>query len=187
MRIRVKGTNAQIPPGIEEYAQRKVRKLVKYFRSPDSAEIVHKTERNWSIVEVTIEGDGIVLRGKERSDDIRSAVDRVVLKLEQQVKRFKGKLVRRSRRAGVGAATAEMATREEAEAEDLPDVEDDEAEALIVRTKRVDLKPMTPEEAVLQMELIGHPFFFFENAENGLPCVVYRRDDGAYGLIEPER
>jgi putative sigma-54 modulation protein len=186
MRITVKGTNTEVPPGIEEYARRKVRKLTKFFRSPESAEIVHKAERNWTIIEVTVEGDGIVLRGKERSDDMRSAVDRVVLKLEQQVKRFKGKLVQRSRGEGAAAAAAQIATREEADELEAAD-EEELSEPRIARTKRVDLKPMTPEEAVLQMELIGHPFYFFENAESGLPTVVYRRDDGTYGLIEPER
>ena len=134
MRITVKGTGTEVPAGVAEYAQRKVRKLRKYFRTADSAEIVHKAERNWSIIEVTIEGDGVILRGKERSDDVRSAVDRVVLKLEQQVKRFKGKLVRRSRREGAAAAVAaEMATREGAEGEE-PGAEEEPTEPRIVRT-----------------------------------------------------
>ena len=147
MRISIRGAHhADVPPEMAEYAEKKIRKLGKYFRGVDSAEVVHTAERNWHIVEVSIAADDLLIRAKERSDDMRTAVDSVVTKLEQQIKRYKGRAVSRSRGENPHAIAAAAATREEAE---MVDEEPTEviAEPVIARTKRVDLKPMPPDEA----------------------------------------
>lgn len=178
MRVTVKGKNVEVTPPLQEYAEKKVQKLEKYFHSMKEAIVTQSTQRNWRIVEVTLEGDGILLRGEERSDDMYASIDQVVEKLEKQIKRFKGKLINR--------------VHPEEPPKEHVSVMPDEYEALsehspqIVRTKRVTLEPMPPEEAAAQMELLGHDFFVFLNAETDLTSVIYKRKDGDYGLIEPD-
>lgn len=178
MRITVKAKTPDVPVGLREYAEKKVNKLGKYFRKVKSAEVIQSKERNWQIAEVTLEGDGVMFRGKEKSDDMRSSVDNVVLKLEQQLKKYKGRLIDRNR------GPAEAKTR--APAVDEEDTVYDDDQPQIVKTKRIEMIPMSAEEACMQMEMLGHSFFVFQNEDTLQISVVYRRDDGDYGLIEPE-
>src|SRR5262249_16727556 len=134
-------------------------------------------------IEVMVEGDGVFLRGEERSPDMYACVDAIVEKLEKQVKRFKGKLMLHPRE-GVGQA---MAAEVEEPAEPVEEPEEEEGPRPgSGRTKRFAIKPMTPDEAAMQMELLNHDFFVFLNGETDQVNVLYRRKDGNYGLIEPE-
>jgi putative sigma-54 modulation protein len=183
MRVTVKGRNVQVTDAAKAYAEKKLQKLDKYFHNIKDATVTQSTLRNWHIVEVLVAGDGIYLRGEERSGDMYASIDAVVEKLEKQLERFKGKLLAHPRPdedlAAVGAGT-------EQGADELLEDEADEEMPGIVKTKRFSIKPMGAEEAAMQMELLNHDFFVFLNAETEQVNVLYRRKDGNYGLIEPE-
>jgi len=170
----------EVTDALQRYAEKKVEKLGRYFNNLKSAVVTQSTLRNWHIVEVSLDGDGVVLRGEERSDNMYASIDAVVEKLESQVKRFKGKLIDRSH----------LEAPRESISEEEPDeaVEADGEQQLpqIVRTKRFPIKPMTPEEASLEMEMLNHDFFVFRNGDTDAVNVVYKRQDGNYGLLEPE-
>jgi ribosome hibernation promoting factor len=178
VRLQVKGRNLEVSDSIRSYAQEKLGKLERQLHDPTRVELELAVERNPSIAdnqiaEATIWTKGPVLRAKESSHDMKASIDQLVDKLERQVSRYKDKRQRKSsRREGIPA---------EAEPGILV-----ESETPIVKTKQFPVKPMTPEEAVLQLELVGHDFFVFRNADSGEVNVVYRRRDGAYGLIEPQ-
>jgi len=183
MRVIVKGKNMNVSDALQKYAEKKIQKLGKYFKEIKEAIVTQSVQRNWHIVEVTLEGDGIVLRGEERSDDMYASIDQVVEKLEKQIKRFKGKLYDRVHEEPP-KEVAEVVS-ESPEEETITEESEEEAPT-IVRTKKFTLKPMLPEEAALQMELLNHDFFVFLNADSNTVNVIYKRQDGNYGLIEPE-
>ncbi|HEX7254456.1 MAG TPA: ribosome-associated translation inhibitor RaiA [Gaiellaceae bacterium] len=177
MRLQVKGKNVEVTDSIREYAEEKLSKLGRQLADPTRVELELAVERNPSIsqnhvAEATIWTKGPILRAREASADHRASIDQLVDKLERQVKRYREK--RRPRRTQVP---------ERAIPEDGIPVEE---EPRIVKAKQFAVKPMVPEEAVLQLELVGHDFFVFQNADTGDVNVVYRRRDGAYGLIEPQ-
>lgn len=180
MQIIVKGKNLDMTPALREYAEEKVGKVEKYFDRIIKTEIEMSVERNPKIsdnqvVEVTVFTNGPVIRARESATDMYQAIDLVSSKLERQARRAKKKIIDRSHHA-----------KNPFKNPSLIDVEEEgEAEPVIVKTKRFPLKPMTPEEACLQMELVGHDFFVFVNADTEETNVVYRRKDGNYGLIEP--
>ncbi len=181
MRVTVKGKNIEVTDALQRYAEKKVEKLGKYFENLKSAVVTQSTQRNWHIVEITLEGDGILLRGEERSDNMYASIDQVVEKLESQIKRFKGKLIDRSHEVPARATIPEFG------AEEVEETSSEEPETpSIVRVKRFGVRPMAPEEATLEMELLNHDFFVFVNAETDAVNVVYKRQDGNYGLLEPE-
>jgi putative sigma-54 modulation protein len=178
MRLLVKGKNLQVSESIRSYAEEKLGKLERQLADPTRVELELSLERNPSIAanhvaEATIWTKGPTLRAREASPDMRASIDQLVDKLERQVTRYREKRRRRSARDNGGAM---------AEARMLPE----EGEAPIVKTKQFPVKPMSAEEAVLQLELVGHDFFVFRNAESGEVNVVYRRRAGNYGLIEPQ-
>ncbi len=178
MRVTVKGKNMEVTEPLQRYAEKKVEKLGKYFRNLKSAVVTQSTQRNWHIVEVTLDGDGLLLRGEERSDNMYASIDQVVEKLERQIERFKGKLYQRAHEAPPKETIPSEVPEEEPAAE--------EEAPTVVRTKKFPLKPMLPEEAAMQMELLNHDFFVFLNADTNAVNVIYKRYDGDYGLIEPE-
>ena len=177
MRLQVKGKNVEVTDSIREYAEEKLSKLERQLADPTRVELELAVERNPSIsqnhvAEATIWTKGPILRAREASADHKASIDQLVDKLERQVKRYREK--RRSRRQQVPAA-------------ELPeDAIPIEEEPRIVKSKQFAIKPMSAEEAVLQLELVGHDFFVFQNGDSGEVNVVYRRRDGAYGLIEPQ-
>jgi putative sigma-54 modulation protein len=177
MQLQVKGKNVEVSDAVRSYAEGKLRKLARQLAEPTQVEVELALERNPSIpanhvAEATIWTKGPTLRARESSTDWRGSIDQLVAKLERQVKRYREK--RRDHRAN-GSIPIEA----------VPVVPNEE-EPLIVKTKQFAVKPMTPEEAVLQLELIGHDFFVFRNSEVGDLADVYRRRDGNYGLIEPQ-
>jgi putative sigma-54 modulation protein len=187
MQIIVKGKNIEMTEALRDYAEEKVGKLERYLDRAIKAEVELFVEKNPKIsnsqcVEVTIFTSGPVIRARESSSDMYQAIDLVYEKLEKQVKRLHGRRIDRSHntRHNHGARRPAPVAEEETE-------EEAALEAKIVKTKSFLLKPMTPEEAALQMDLVGHDFFVFINAETDQTSVVYRRKDGNYGLIEPGR
>jgi putative sigma-54 modulation protein len=185
--LTVKGRNLVLTEAISAYAEEKLGKLGKYLANGARCEVEMWTEKNPSIaanqvVEVTIFTKGPVIRAKEASPDIYASIDLVFAKLERQVKKYRGKLVARSQGAHREVLVSEgfqvPGEAEESEAEI--------SSPRIVKTKLFMVKPMTPEEACLQLELVGHDFYVFTNAETGETAVVYRRRDGNYGLIEAQ-
>ena len=182
MRLQVKGKNVELSPALKDYAQKKLGKLEKLLSDSARVELELAAERNPSIganqvAEATIWTKGPVLRARESSPDMKASIDTLVDKLERQAQRYREKRRRGAPHHGrnhnpVAAAEAQAAAQEE--------------QPVIVKTKQFGLKPMSAEEAVLQLELIGHDFFVFQNADTNQVNVVYRRRDGRYGLIEPQ-
>ena len=180
MRVIVKGRHMSVSPALQEYAQEKigkVAKIVDYMLKEAEVELyVEKNPaiENNQVAEVTVFTKGPVIRAKEASTDMFAAIDMASDKLHKQVRRYKGKLVDRhsSRRNQKPEAT-------------LPPELVEEPEREIVKRKAVAVKPMTADEAILQLELLGHDFFVFTSVETEDVNVLYRRDDGDYGLIEP--
>ena len=172
----MKGRGVQVSDGIRSYAEKRLGKLERQLPDP-RIELELSAENNPSIkaqhvAEATVWTRGPVLRAKESSQDMRASIDQLVDKLERQVTRYREKRKRKPRRPARALVPDEG----------LPMAE----EPQIVRTKQFAVKPMTPEEAVLQLELVGHDFFVFRNADTDTINVVYRRKKRGYGLIEPE-
>ena len=177
MRLQVKAKNVEVSPQLKDYAQRKLGRLERHLNDSARVELELAAERNPSIgqnqvAEATIWTKGPVLRARESSHDMKASIDLLVDKLERQAQRLREK---RRRGHGRGHETPLEAGGT------LP-----EDETAIVKTKQFAVKPMSPEEALLQLELIGHDFFVFQNDETNDVNVLYRRRDGRYGLIEPQ-
>src|SRR5687767_11887627 len=179
MRLQVKGRNLEVSEQIRKYAEDKLGKLDRLVNDPTRVELELLVEKNPSIAanhvaEATVWTKGPVLRARESSADMKASIDQLVDKLERQVKRYREK--RRSPRRHTRADSGVEA----------PPVTTSQGEPMIVKTKQFAVKPMSAEEAVLQLELVGHDFFVFRNSESDEVNVVYRRRDGGYGLIEPQ-
>lgn len=176
MQIVVKAKNIEITPALRSYAERKIGKIERYFEGTDClAQVMLRTERGFHVVEVTVQVTGLILRAEERTPDMYASIDGVVEKLERQIHKWKTRVNHKGRMsAAVMASPAPLSPVAE------------EPVGQVIRTKRFAMKPMSVEEAVTQLELIGHDFFVFRNSSTETVNVVYRRADGNYGLIEPE-
>ncbi|SFQ10802.1 ribosome hibernation-promoting factor, HPF/YfiA family [Salibacterium halotolerans] len=200
MNYNIRGENLEVTPALKSYVEKKVSKLDRYFDTTPVADVhvkLHVHNSSGNNIEVTIPMPNLLLRAEESHNDMYAAIDLVVEKLERQIRKHKTKVNRKFRQNGgvkhmfkeedIEALNEEIANGgldggnglTEEEEEDVDDYE-------IVRTKRFNLKPMDTEEAILQMDMLGHGFFVFSNSVNGDTNVVYRRKDGRYGLIEPE-
>jgi putative sigma-54 modulation protein len=184
--LTVKGRNLVLTDAITAYAEEKIGRLGKYLADGSRCEVEIWTEKNPSIsdnqvVEATIFTKGPVIRAREASTDIRASIDVVFEKLERQVKKYRGKLVSHQ-----GPDMATFAAQGFAAPAETEVIEEESQVPRIVKTKQFMVKPMTPEEAALQLELVGHDFFVFTNSESNETAVVYRRRDGNYGLIEAQ-
>ncbi|MCE5254164.1 MAG: ribosome-associated translation inhibitor RaiA [Actinomycetia bacterium] len=189
--LTVKGRNLVLTDAISRYAEEKLGRLGKYVANGTRCEVELWTEKNPSIadnqvVEVTIFTKGPVIRAREASPDIYASIDLVFAKLERQVKKYRGKLVSRYQGARKEAKEAALASEGFNISEEAEEPEAETPSPTIVKTKQFMTKPMTPEEACLQLELVGHDFFVFTNSETNETAVVYRRRDGNYGLIEAQ-
>jgi len=180
MQFQVKGRNLEVSDALRSYAESKLSKLDRQLKDP-RVELELAVERNPSIAqnhvaEATIWTNGPVLRAREASADMRASIDQLVDKLERQIGRYRTRARDRRRRAARANAPSP---------DTIAAMTDDEPQ--IVKTKQFSLSPpMNAEEAVLQLELVGHDFFVLRNVESGDVNVVYRRRDGGYGLIEPQ-
>ncbi|RAZ79526.1 ribosome hibernation-promoting factor, HPF/YfiA family [Planococcus halotolerans] len=183
LQFNIKGDNIEVTPAIRDHIEKKVEKIERYFPEGTNAHAMvylKAINNSQSKVEITIPMKNLTLRAEERHDELYAAVDLIVGKLERQIRKYKTKVNRKFRdREPMGQAFANY------ENEVNGDVEDDtEEDFTIVRTKQFDLKPMDEEEAVLQMNMLGHNFFVFTDAETNDTNIVYKRKDGSYGLIE---
>ena len=176
MRITITGRNIELTSGIKEAVEEKLSKLEKYFKPDTDVNVTLSVEKERQKIEVTIPTKGHTIRAEEVSNDMYVSIDLVEETLERQLIKYRTKIISKNMNA---AASFKAEYLEEK-------VEDDEEEIKIVRSKRYDLKPMYPEDACIQMELLGHDFFVFVNAENDATCVVYKRKGTTYGIIEPE-
>ncbi len=181
MEVKIRGRNVEITPRLQEYVEKKVGKLDRYLPTITEAhmELSATKTRNAQerqVVQLTIRSKGSILRVEEHNQDIFAAIDSVLDKMYRQIGRYKGK---RKDRAKAGA--------EEIGGEEVPiEVEQEQSVGRIVRVKQFSVVSINPEEAIEQMELLGHDFYVFYNAEVGQINVLYRRKDGNYGLIQPE-
>lgn len=177
MQVIIGGKNVQVSKALKTYVEKKIGKLDHYLPSLTEARVEFASEKTKNaeqrqVIHVTLHGNGAVLRAEERSSDMIAAVDAVLEKLYKQIDRYKGKHYHRrgkEKRLPI-AAVQEMET----------------ASPRIVRRKNFQTPPLTEEEAIEQMESLGHNFFVFFNRASGMLNVLYRRNDGNYGLIEPE-
>ncbi len=176
MPISIFTRNMQVTPRLKEYIEQKTEKLDRYLPSIEDARFDLKVENTRSathrqVAQLTVRLRGTILRAEERTSDMFAAIDAVMDKMYRQIARYKGKRQNRWRPA-----------EEELEIEQIQQ----EPEGEIVRTKRFEVRPMSPEEAIEQMELLGHHFFVFLNADENAINVVYKRNDDNYGLLQPE-
>ena len=169
----------QVSDELREYAEKKIGKLDRFFKTEADAFVTFSIERGRHIAEVTIRSNGMFYRVSEATSDMYASIDSAVAAIERQIRKNKTRLEKRLRD---GAFEREISP---AVAQLTPDEEEDEFK--IVRTKKFAIKPMTPEEAILQMTLLGHSFYAFKNQEdNDAFAIVYRRKNGGFGLIDSE-
>ncbi|MFA9377743.1 MAG: ribosome hibernation-promoting factor, HPF/YfiA family [Lachnotalea sp.] len=174
MRYNIVGRNIDVTEGLRSAIQEKLGKLEKYFTPDTEVLVTLSVEKDRQKIEVTIPVKGSIIRSEQVSNDMYVSIDLVEEIIERQLKKYKNKIV--DKKHGVSNFKQEFIDKEY---EDNDDVK-------IIRTKRFGIKPMYPEDACVQMELLGHNFFVFRNAENEEVCVVYKRKGNTYGLIEPE-
>ncbi|MCR5108667.1 MAG: ribosome-associated translation inhibitor RaiA [Lachnospiraceae bacterium] len=174
MKFVIVGKNIEVTDGLREAIEDKIGKLERYFTADTEAKVTLSVEKERQKIEVTIPVKGSIIRSEQVSNDMYVSIDLVEEIIERQLKKYKNKITD-SRHEG-GNFKQEFIDRE---------IEDDE-EIQIVRSKKFDIKPMYPEDACIQMELLGHSFYVFCNAETDQVNVVYKRKGNTYGLIEPE-
>ena len=177
MKIKIFGKNIEVTEGIRSAVEEKIGKLDKYFAGETRVDVTLSVNKNEQKVEVTIPVKGRIIRAEEISDDMYVSIDMVEETIERQLVKYKNKIV--DKKKSIKEAFTE--TYIEADYED-----EDEDQIKIKKTKRFGIKPMDPEEACVEMELLGHNFFVFLNAETEEVNVVYKRKGNTYGLIEPE-
>ncbi|MGE5380668.1 MAG: ribosome hibernation-promoting factor, HPF/YfiA family [Methylocystaceae bacterium] len=178
MKIDIRGKNIELTDALKDYVEKRLSKLERYIDDLRIAQVTLSVEHDLHKVEVTIPLNGLILRGEEATEDMYSAIDLVVEKLEKQIEKYRTRIIKKYRTSGLKKAPLPE-TQTEDFGDQLP-------LGQVVKTKRFAIKPMDTEEAIMQMNLLGHSFFVFFNAESEEVNVVYRRKDGNYGLIEPE-
>ena len=175
MKINTRGDKLLVTEGIRSHIDSKLKKLEKYFDNHEELSanvLVRVTGRNQT-VEVTIPTNHFTLRAEEAHDDLYAAVDLVVDKLERQIRKNKTRIEKRSKKDKFKEINYDFSVEI-----------DEEEETKIVKRKKLDMKPMSEDEAILQMNLLGHAFFIFKNIDNENICLLYNRKDGNYGIIE---
>lgn len=176
MRLSIRGKNFEVSDALRQYAEKRLKKLERFLGEEVEVQVTMSVSRDRHVVEVTVPLDGYLLRGEEATGDMYGSIDLVLEKLEKQMEKYKTRLAKKVKGNTLKEGVFVWSSQEEGEVE----------EPKVVRTKRFPIKPMSVEEAILQMNLLGHNFFVFANAETEQVNVLYRRKDGNYGLIEPE-
>lgn len=180
MKISVRGDKIKVTEAMNNYVVEKLKKIDKYLDNPEevNASVVVRVEKQGQKVEITIPLKNFMLRAEETQEDIYAAVDTIIDKIERQIRKNKTKLESQAKKSREVKGFV---------LEEIIEVEEDEVEETkIVKRKKVDVKPMSEEEAVLQMELLGHDFYLFKDADTMKPALVYKRKDNQYGIIETE-
>ena len=174
MKFIISGKNIEVTPGLKDAIEQKLGKLERYFTPETEINVTLSVEKGRQKIEVTIPVKGNIIRSEQTSNDMYVSIDLVEEIIERQLRKYKNKLIDKKQSA---QSFSDLFISEEAEPED---------EIQIVKTKRFAMKPMDPEEACVQMELLGHNFYVFFNSETEEVNVVYKRKGNTYGLIEPE-
>ena len=174
MNLVISGKNIDITEGLRAAVEEKIGKLERYFNDSTEVHVTLSTEKNRQKIEVTVPMKGTIIRAEETSTDMYVSIDLVEEVIERQLRKYKNKLIQKEQ---TGAQFSKGFVDEDTY---------DEEEISIIRSKKFAMKPMDPEEACVQMELLGHTFFVFRNSETDEVNVVYKRKDNTYGLIEPE-
>ena len=174
MKITIVGKNIDITPGLRSAVEDKLGKLQKYFTADTPVHVTLSVEKDRQKIEVTIPVKGNIIRSEQVSSDMYVSIDLVEEIIERQLKKYRSKIIDKKQSAGFF------------QPEFVEAIDEAEEEITISRVKKFDVKPMYPEDACVQMELLGHDFYVFCNAETGTVNVVYKRKGGIYGLIEPE-
>ena len=174
MKFIILGKNIEVTPGLRSAVEEKIGKLERYFNPQTEVHVTLSVEKERQKIEVTIPVKGNIIRSEQVSNDMYVSIDLVEEVIERQLKKYKNKIIAQKQSAG-------FFKQDFIEKEYM-----DEEEIRIIRTKKFDIKPMYPEDACIQMELLGHSFFVFCNAETDQVNVVYKRKGNTYGLIEPE-
>lgn len=184
MKFIISGKNIEVTPGLKDAIEQKLGKLERYFTPETEINVTLSVEKGRQKIEVTIPVKGNIIRSEQTSNDMYVSIDLVEEIIERQLRKYKNKLVARNQGHSTSYAPSGNSFRKEFFDSEEETTEDDEVR--IVRTKKFGIKPMFPEDACVQMELLGHNFFVFSNAETDEVNVVYKRKDGSFGLIEPE-
>ena len=174
MRFKITGKNIEVTEGLKKAIEDKIGKLDKYFSTEITANVTLSVERDRQKIEVTIPVKGSIIRAEEVSSDMYVSIDLVEEVIERQLKKYKNKII--DKHQNEAAFAKEFIDNDYEPTDDVK----------IIRTKRFGIKPMDPEEACVQMELLGHNFYVFFNSETEEVNVVYKRKGNTYGLIEPE-
>lgn len=177
MEVLVRNAEGNVSKKDREYAAKKLGRLDRYFNAAQKVEMVHREEGLTHRIEITVFADGFTIRGEEHDSSIHAAIDKVFDKLETRLRKLKGRLITTHRRRGHDAPPALMEDHHE---------ETHNGHYTIRERKSFLLKPMSADEAALQMELVGHPFFAFKNEDTNQIAILYKRKDNHYGLLEPE-
>lgn len=178
MEVLVRNAEGNVSQSDREYAAKKLGRLDRYLHRATKVEMVHREEKLAHHVEITVFADGLTIRGEDHDASLRAAIDKVSDKLEVRLRKFKTRMVDRHRRHGnhIPQGFQEVA----------PDEEEDESHVKVAEHKHFLVKPMSVDEAALQLEMISMPFYAFKNDADGQFSVLYRRKDGKYGLMHPE-
>ena len=174
MKFNIRGNKVEITEPIGKYVEEKIGRLDKYFENPGSltANVLVRIRGIDQIVEVTIPAKKMILRGEERNKDLYAAIDLVSDKIERQIRKNKTRMQKKATKPSMIDFNMNF------------EAEENEPEETVVKRKKIEMKPMSEEEAILQMNLIGHEFFVFKDADTGEVCILYKRKDGGYGMIE---
>lgn len=177
MKINIIGRQLNVYDDTKALIEEKLSRFDKFFGGEGNATVTLTRSHGRSVLEVTINASGTLFRSEVEADSFRDALDRAVENIERQIRKNKTKLRRRLREGALESFESSM---------DWVGAEIDEEESTVIKVKKFEYTPMSVEEAILQMNLLGHSFFVFNDAESDRTCVVYKRKDGNYGLIEPE-
>ncbi len=176
MDVLVRNAEGNVTPQDRDYAAKKLGRLDRYFNAAQRVEMVHREEKLVHRIEITVFADGLRVRGEESDSNLHAAIDRVSDKLESRLKKLKSRLARSYRKRGTSQLPPALA--------DMDDAEEGRIE--VRERKQFLLKPMSVDEAALQMEMIDHPFFVFKDEDTQRVAVLYKRKNGSYGMLEPE-
>ena len=175
MKFNIHGQKLEVTDAIRSYIEEKIGRLEKYFENPSelTANVVIKVRGRDQVVEVTIPAPKLILRGEEANNDLYASIDLVSDKIERQIRKNKTRMSSKNNKKNIDNFIVDF------KVEDL-ELDDN----VIVKRKSIEMKPMSEEEAILQMELLGHEFFVYKDVEHNNVCVLYKRKDGNYGIIE---
>lgn len=175
--VLVRNAHGNLTDSQKDYASKKLGKLDRYFNSASRIELAHIEEKRGHKLEVTVFADGMFLRGEELDSNVHAAIDKVADKLEARLRKLKNRIVKRHRQKGEAVPMG---------LQDLPAEPEDDSPVSLGKMRHYDLRPISVEDASLQLELLDHPFFVFKNVENSKVEVLYKMNNGSYGLVTPE-